>query len=121
VYAPKSTRNTEEVKHPQDVGELRCQLYYKIKNKTWAQSCDCSCDDLVEPDPPPPFVIMSLSFFSQSCVACIIGSVLGLRDANLEVWRKLIKRIDKSKGMDTGKSIDKNKLNDESLVSEPGS
>jgi hypothetical protein len=117
VYAPTSTRNTEEKKFPQDAGELLC----KAETKTGAQSCDCSCDDLAEPDPPPPFVIMSLSFFSQSCIACIVGSILGLRDANLEVWRKSIKRVYKSKGMDKSKSIDKNMLNnDESLVSQPG-
>jgi hypothetical protein len=51
-------------------------------------SCDCSCDVMAIVQ-PPPFSILAISFFSQSCMACVVGVSLGFRESNLDVWKEL--------------------------------
>jgi len=49
-------------------------------------ACDCPCEDIVHVE-EPPFAVLCLAFFSQNCMACIVGVTLGFRTANINVWR----------------------------------
>ena len=73
------------VRGPRVKTDLNCDVSdeYAIVLKG-VHSCDCHCDDIAKPQ-PPPLSILCLSSLAQSCVACVVGLSLGFRKANIDV------------------------------------
>jgi hypothetical protein len=87
----------------QFVGLLQCEYDTTNADLGNLQSCACSCDDMVDIK-RPPFEIMCLSFFSQACIACIVGFTLGYRHDFLEIWYRTIKEIASLEFTNVGRS-----------------
>ena len=82
--------NASTVRSARVVTDLNCGRSDEYADAEGAlkgmQPCDCHCDDIAKPQ-PPPLSILCFSSLAQSCVACVVGLSLGFRKANLDVWR----------------------------------